>query len=64
MITEERLKEIDALFQNVAMQGEDLHHKGIPWPPVVGEQHTAIWELMREVRRLQQLVPTKGRHSA
>jgi hypothetical protein len=64
MITEERLKEIGALFQNVAMQGEFLYGEGTPWPPVVGEQHTAIWELMREVRRLQQLVPTKGRHSA
>jgi hypothetical protein len=62
-ITEDRMKDIDALFQRVSLQGEDLHHKGTPWPDVVGKQHSAIWDLFREVRRLQKLIPSKGRHS-
>jgi hypothetical protein len=63
MISEERMKEISALQQRVALQGEDLHHKGTPWPDVVSRQHTAIWELLNEVRRLKEFEPKKGRHS-
>jgi hypothetical protein len=63
VITEERLKEISALQQRVSLQGEDLYHKGTPWPDVVSKQQTAIYELMNEVRRLKEFEPKKGRHS-
>lgn len=64
MLTEERMKEISSLQERVSLQGEDLYHKGTPWPDVVGRQHTAIYDLVKEVRRLQEFEPKKGRHSA
>jgi hypothetical protein len=64
MLTEERMKEISSLQERVALQGEDLYHKGTPWPDVVSRQHTAIYDLVNEVRRLQEFEPKKGRHSA
>ena len=52
-LTEDRLREIRVIFQNTALQGDDLEQKGTPWPPIVSKLHTAVWDLLNEVRRLR-----------
>lgn len=59
----ERLQQIKAHYQLVAMEGEDRHHRGEPWPEVVGRQLTAIFDLLREVERLTKQ-QKRGRHAA
>lgn len=62
-LSNERIRDITALHQRVALEGEDRYHRGEPWPDVVSRQHTAIYELLTELQRLTK-ASRRGRHAA